>query len=80
MTGSDFQPGIACGATSHSMAPFVAPAGTSERATNQPLLCCARPSRSTISPPRTASIVMRWPLGLGRDYEPSCPRPSGASS
>src|SRR5689334_16460235 len=37
---------MACGETSHSMALVVAPFGTSERTTNQPFVCLARPSIS----------------------------------
>ena len=58
--GPTVQPGIACGVTSHSTAPFVAPFATSERTTNQPLLCWPRPSTSSSPPPVTSSMVMRW--------------------
>ncbi len=58
--GAAVKPGIAWGVTSHSTAPFVAPFATSERTTNQPLLCWPRPSTSSRPPPLTSSIAIRW--------------------
>src|ERR1017187_1467912 len=55
---------MACGVMTHSIAPLVAPAATSDRTTNQPLLRLERASSSSRSPVFD-SISMRWPSVSG---------------